>query len=75
MSGRYDVALWNGYLSSRWVSEFATTVYADQVVASFDTEEEAKRYIKENEDRFLDEYWEEMDSQYSNDIKSEWVSV
>lgn len=49
MNGTYDVVVWEGRVSYRFVTHSSTTVYMDEVVASFKTEEAAIKFIEENE--------------------------
>lgn len=56
MKGRYDVVVWEGRVSYRFVPHSSTTVYMDEVVTSFKTEEEAFQFIAENGDRLEDEW-------------------
>ena len=56
MEGTYDVVIWEGRVSCRFVPHSSTTVYMDEVVASFDTAEQAAKFIEENEIRLEDEW-------------------
>lgn len=54
--GRYVVVVWEARVSYRFEPYGSTTVYMDEEVASFDTEQEAKDFIRDNEIR-LEEEW------------------
>lgn len=55
---RFDVAKYQGRMSIRFMREFDTTIYADTVIASFDTREEAETFVKENEESVFTSYWD-----------------
>ena len=55
MKGSYVVAGYQGRLSYRFVPLSSTTVYMDEELAEFDTEEEAKDYIDKHEDDYYND--------------------
>ena len=59
MEGSYVVAGYQGRLSYRFVPSSSTTVYMDEELAEFDTEEEANSYIDEYEDDYYNDYYQD----------------
>ena len=54
--GSYVVVIWEGRVSYRFESYNSTTVYMDEVVAAFDTKQEALDFMRDNEARLEDEW-------------------
>ena len=57
MKGQYIVAGYQGRMNVRFVPDSSTTVYMDEELTAFDTEEEANAYVDQHEEEYYNDYY------------------